>query len=330
MGDSLPTVYYLYGDDDLAMEEIVAQIKARLGAPDVADLNFTRFEVKSHHLGLVAEACGTAPFLAARRVVVVEEAGRLAKSASAKSELDAMMLGLPASTALVLLDPIDLSRRTSLPNHQRRSFLYQWTHDHSDLAFVQICARKRGQAFIRWLLQRSQEQGFELEVEAAERLATYVLDDPHMANQELRKLADYVAVARPITAEDVEALTPLTSQSDVFAMVDSLGNRQGQLALAHLHKLLADEDPIFAFAMIVRQFRLILQAREALDSGRNPSEVLDAPAFVVKKVSAQADNFTMPQLETIYRKLGQIDYESKVGGPELAVAMDGFVGAIGG
>jgi DNA polymerase-3 subunit delta len=293
MGDSLPTVYYLYGDDDLAMEEIVAQIKARLGAPDVADLNFTRFEVKSHHLGLVAEACGTAPFLAARRVVVVEEAGRLAKSASAKSELDAMMLGLPASTALVLLDPIDLSRRTSLPNHQRRSFLYQWTHDHSDLAFVQICARKRGQAFIRWLLQRSQEQGFELEVEAAERLATYVLDDPHMANQELRKLADYVA-------------------------------------LAHLHKLLADEDPIFAFAMIVRQFRLILQAREALDSGRNPSEVLDAPAFVVKKVSAQADNFTMPQLETIYRKLGQIDYESKVGGPELAVAMDGFVGAIGG
>jgi DNA polymerase-3 subunit delta len=151
-----------------------------------------------------------------------------------------------------------------------------------------------------------------------------------MADQELRKLADFVDMARPITAADVEALTPLTNQSDVFAMVDSLGNRQGQQALAHLHKLLADEDPMFAFAMIVRQFRLIIQAREALDAGLNPREVLDAHAFVVDKVSAQARNFSMPQLEKIYRKLSQIDYEAKSGGPDLAVAMDSFLGAIAG
>jgi DNA polymerase-3 subunit delta len=330
MVNQMPTVYLFYGDDDFVMEEAVAQIKDKLGDPATADLNTTRFDLKAQDLGALAEACGAAPFLAQRRVVIVEDAGHLTRSAEARQKLDRTMLDLPASTALVLLDPVDLSRRTSLAKHQKRSFLYQWTQDNPDRAFVQLCARKRGQAFARWLVQRAQDLGVEIEPDAAERLATYVLDDPHLADQELRKLADYVDMSRPITAGDVEDLTPLTSQSDVFAMVDSLGNRQGQQALAHLHNLLADEDPMFAFAMIVRQFRLILQAREALDNGLNPHEVLNTHAFVVDKVSAQARNFTMPQLETIYRKLSQIDYEAKSGGPELAVAMDTLLGAVAG
>jgi DNA polymerase-3 subunit delta len=328
MADQLPTVYLFYGDDDLAMEEAITQIKDKFGDPATADLNTTRFDLKAQDMGALAEASGAAPFLAQRRVVIVEDAGHLARSGEARQQLDRIMLDLPASTALLLLDPVDLSRRTSLAKHQKRSFLYQWTQANPDRAFVQLCTRKRGQSFVRWLLQRAEDHGVDIEADAAQLLATYVLDDPHMADQELRKLADYVDMSRPITAADVEALTPLTSQSDVFATVDSLGNRQGQQALAHLHKLLADEDPMFAFAMIVRQFRLILQAREALDAGLNPREVLDTHAFVVDKVSAQARNFTMPQLETIYRKLSQIDYEAKSGGRDLAVAMDSFLGAI--
>jgi DNA polymerase-3 subunit delta len=330
MADPLPTVYLFYGDDELAMKEAVDQIRAKLGDSATADLNTTRVNAKAHDIGALSEACAAAPFLAPRRIVVVDDAGQLARSADARQLLDDIMLGLPPSTALVLLDPTDLSRRTSLATYRKRSFLFSWTQEHPDRAYIQLCQRKRGQAFVRWIVDRAQTHGAEIEIEAAQRLATYVLDDPHMADQELRKLEDYVDLARPITAADVEALTPLSSHSDVFAMVDSLGNRQGQQALAHLHKLLADEDPMFAFAMIVRQFRLILQAREALDAGLNPQEVLDTHAFVVDKVSAQARNFTMSQLETIYRKLSTIDFEAKSGGPELAVAMDAFVAAIAG
>jgi DNA polymerase-3 subunit delta len=330
MSDGKPTVYLFYGDDDLAMEEAVTSMKDNLGDPSTADLNFTRFNPNSMHLGALAETCASAPFLASRRVVVVDDAGHLARSPDARDQLQEILISIPPSTALVLLEPVDLSRRTALANHQKRSFLYKWTQAHSDRAYVQLCARKRGAAFVKWLTQRADEMGCDLQVEAAQRLATYVLDDPHLADQELRKLADYVDLARPITVEDVESLTPLTSQSDVFAMVDALGSRQGQQALSHLHKLLADENPMFAFAMIVRQFRLILQAREALDAGLNPREVLNTHSFVVDKVSAQARNFTMPQLESIYRKLSQIDYESKSGGPELPVAMDAFLGSIAG
>lgn len=330
MSGSLPTVYLFYGDDELAIHEAVASIRAKLGDPATADLNTTRFDVKSHDLGAIAEACGSSPFLAPRRVVIVEEAGRLARSAESRQQLENMLVGLPTSTALVLLDPIDLSRRSSLGQYQKRSFIYQWTQTHPGLSFVQLFGRKRGQAFVRWLVQRAHEHDAVIENDAAQRLATYVGDDPHMADQELRKLADYVDLSRPITSADVEALTPLISQSDVFAMVDSLGNRQGRQALAHLHKLLADEDPMFAFAMIVRQFRLIIQAREALDAGLNPREVIDTHAFVVDKVAAQARNFSMPQLESIYRRLSQIDFEAKRGGPDLAVAMDAFVGTIAG
>jgi DNA polymerase-3 subunit delta len=80
--------------------------------------------------------------------------------------------------------------------------------------------------------------------------------------------------------------------------------------------------------MIVRQFRLLLLAREVLDGGGGEPEAMKAmgvPLFVARKALGQARRFPMPRLEAIYHKLLDVDEAAKTGRMPLDLGMDIFV-----
>jgi len=179
-------------------------------------------------------------------------------------------------------------------------------------------------------VQRCEAKGGSIEAGAAQLLAELADDDAERADQELAKLLDYVDYARPIRAEDVERLTPFHSQADIFDTVDALGRRDARTALARLQRLLENQDPHYAFVMIIRQFRLLLRAREALDAGQNPAQILGIHPFVAGKVTEQARNFTLVDLERIYHRLMEIDLADKTGQLQLDSALIGLVAAVAG
>ncbi len=69
--------------------------------------------------------------------------------------------------------------------------------------------------------------------------------------------------------------------------------------------------------MVTRQFRLLIQAREILDSGGSEDGVrsqLNLHPWVAQKVTAQARQFSLPALDGIYHQLLKIDVGGKSGG----------------
>jgi DNA polymerase-3 subunit delta len=82
-------------------------------------------------------------------------------------------------------------------------------------------------------------------------------------------------------------------------------------------------------AMIVRQFRLLLLAREILDQGGLAKEVRSRlklrTDFEAGKITEQARGFSLPTLEGVYRSLLDIDEAIKSGRIEDEVALDGMV-----
>lgn len=323
--DRKPSVYLFYGDHDFAIEATLDSLKAQFPDPASADLNIERFNGGQLVLGRLIEVATSAPFLADRRLVIVDEAGQLTRRQEQREELYDLLERVPPTTALVLIDLVDLSRSRALGRYKKRSHLYRWATEHAEIAYQQLFARPYGSAFVKWLLQRCGELGGELSPPAAQLLAEFVADDPFLADQELRKLLDYVDRERPVESEDVRRLTPLYGQSDVFAMVDAVGERNGSQALAHLHRLLAHEDPRYAFAMIVRQFRLLLLARESLDLDLDPERTMSVPNFVARKVAAQARSFRLHQLESLHHELLRLDLDSKLGRADLVTAMDQLI-----
>jgi DNA polymerase-3 subunit delta len=179
-----------------------------------------------------------------------------------------------------------------------------------------------------WIVNETKQQGGQIEPRAAEMLKDMVGVDTRQAGMEIAKLLAYVNWARTVTAADVEAVCIVTSQQSVFDFVDALSSGNGKSAQHLLHRLLESEDPFALWGMVVRQFRLLLQAREILDGRGNKEDVarsLGVHPFVAEKTTGQAGRFSMESLESIYRKLLRIDEGVKTSQITLELAMDTLV-----
>ncbi|MCX6033772.1 MAG: DNA polymerase III subunit delta, partial [Chloroflexi bacterium] len=153
-------------------------------------------------------------------------------------------------------------------------------------------------------------------------------ENTRIAVQELTKLLTYVNFARPVTILDVDQVSIVSAQGNVFELVDALGQRDGKKAQRVLHQLLEEEEAFELWGMVIRQFRLLLQAREMLDSGAGIPEVqkeLGLREFVAQKVANQAKRFSLPALESIYHELLKIDVEAKKSQVPLDLALDTLV-----
>jgi len=85
------------------------------------------------------------------------------------------------------------------------------------------------------------------------------------------------------------------------------------------------DSPLYAFSMIVRQFRLLLLTKDAQANQQDPQKALDVHPYVAGKIIAQAKNFSQNDLEEIYHLLKGIDIASKTGKDNMEVALEGFV-----
>ncbi len=176
-----------------------------------------------------------------------------------------------------------------------------------------------------WIQKQAQQMGGQFTRSAAEALASHVGSDTRVAALEIEKLLMYVDFKRPVEPEDVELLTAAQGQTSIFDMTDALA--QGNLPTAQrlLHRLLEEEDALRIFGMIVRQFRLLLLAREILDEGGDQEMIqheLALHPYAAQKLAAQAKRYTINQLETMYRHLLAIDEAAKTGEMPLEVALE--------
>lgn len=342
-----PRLYLLHGPDEFASAEFVASLKAKLGDPSLADLNTTVFDGRNANLPEVRAICDTLPFLTTRRLVIVEgwltrllsrtgppEASEGEEAAeedpadrstgsSAKETMAALVdyaPQLPESTALVLLEQRDLPARNAVVKAAASA---EW-------GFVKQFPLVKGEALARWVRARAKAAGGEFSREAAEALAE-AEDDPRALGNEILKLLTYVAFERPVEIEDVQALTSTQAEAVIFDLVDALGQRRGQQALRLLRILLETDDPFRIFGMIVRQYRLLLQAKEMLEARASEAEISKALAlhpYPTGKICAQARNFTLAALEDIYRRLLDYDVGIKTGRLEAGAALDILAGAL--
>ncbi len=306
-----PVLYLLHGDDEQARTQVIERLKAHLGEASVVAMNYTRLEGTFEGLEDVAL---TAPFLAPRRIVHLVNP----RFSGKKQQLAFLSLleRLPPTTALV----VEFDRALKA-NH----WLLKWAQQHRDLAWERRTERPQGAAMVRWILKTAQAEGGTFTPQAAQMLADQVGDDTTLARQEIRKLLAFVNYSRPVDVDDVLEVAIAVAHPDVFRMVDALGHGDARRALHELHDLLARTEPPLLWGMVVRQFRLLLLARAALDQGTPPhglAQALGVHPFVAEKMAAQARRFSLASLQRIYHHLLDVDRRWKTGETDLVTALD--------
>jgi DNA polymerase-3 subunit delta len=322
--DNPPVVYLLNGDDDFAISTFLTGIHAKMGDAATAEMNTTRLEGRSLSIDELTNAVGAMPFLAPRRLVIVTNPLVKLNSPALREKFTHLLDQVPPTTALILVE-----NRVLTSDRDRRSgkihWLEKWAHQAGDRVLVRTFSIPRGYALVGWIQERAKAEGGQFTPEAAELLVDQVGEDPRLLDQEIRKILMYVNFQRPVEPDDVERLTPFSRQGDIFAMVDALANHQGRDAQAMLHRLLGEQDSILIFGMVVRQFRLLLLAREVLDRGGREPDIareLGIPSFVARKLVPQVQHFNQGTLDSIYRRLVEIDEANKTSQIEGDLSLD--------
>jgi DNA polymerase-3 subunit delta len=317
----MPNIYFLYGNDEFAISRRLKEFESDFTDPTSAGMNTARLDARTMSENDFNNAVNAMPFLAKRRLVLLANPSAKYNNPSLRKKFFEYVEKMQDTTRLVMYEPVD-------PRDADKHWLVKWAEKNEKLIQVKAYMLPRLKDMTGWIVNETKNQSGQIDGRAAEMLKEMVGVDTRQAGMEIAKLLAYVNWARPITGQDVDAVCIVTSQQSVFDFVDALANGNGKNAQHLLHRLLENEDAFSLWGMVVRQFRLLIQAREILDARGNKDDVaraLGVHPFVAEKTTQQAARFSIESLENIYHQLLKIDEGVKTSQVTLDLAMDTLV-----
>jgi DNA polymerase-3 subunit delta len=317
----MPNLFFLFGNDEFAISRRLKDFESDFNDPTSADMNTARLDARTVSDNDLNNALNAMPFLAKRRLVLLANPSAKYNNASSRKKFLEFIEKTPDTTRLVMYESVE-------PRDADKHWLVKWAEKNDKSVQAKAFMLPRLKDMAGWIVNETKNQGGKIEPRAAEMLKDMVGVDTRQAGMEIAKLLAYVNWARPVTSVDVEAVCIVTSQQSVFDFVDALSSGNGKSAQHLLHRLLESEDPFSLWGMVVRQFRLLIQAREILDGRGNKDDVaraLGVHPFVAEKTTQQAGRFSVESLEFVYRKLLTIDEGVKTGQVTLDLALDTLV-----
>lgn len=325
-------LYIFHGEDEFQRREAVRQRRAAMGDPQFAELNTTRLDGRSVSFGELRHHTDAIPFLAEKRLVLVE--GMLARldprrkasqeqegeeqesSPELKAELLEYLPNLPPSAELIFIESKKLAANNAV---------LKLADKHKKTMQVKVFNPPTTDALPDWIIDHVEKKGGTIDFSAANDLALFVGADLSALDNETEKLMLYRG-AETIRREDVRALVASTQETSIFELVDALGQRKTTRALELLHEQLRhNANEFYLLTMIERQYRLMLQVSDLAARGMAIDAIqkqLGMHPFVARKMSEQARNYSVEQLEEILRKLLELDVSLKTSRLEPTAALD--------
>ena len=317
----MPNVFFLYGNDEFAITRRLKEFEADFPDSTSAEMNTARLDARVMSDDELNTAINAMPFLAPKRLALLANPSAKYGKPAERKKFEGFIEKVPDTARLVIHEIID-------PRDANNHWLVKWSGKNNKLVKTQAFMLPRPWEMTGWIVNETKSQDGEIESAAAAKLAEMVGVDTRQAGQEIAKLLAYVNWERQIKVQDVETVSIVTAQESVFDFVDALAIGNGKSAQHLLHRLLENEDAFSLWGMVIRQFRLLLLAREVLDSHGGKEDVaraLGVHPFVAEKITRQARGFTLPVLERIYHRLLEFDEGAKTGQVTLDLALDTLV-----
>ncbi len=293
--DPAHRAYLLHGADDMAKEVAVREIVISLVDPVGADFDLEYLDASSSPVDQILAAAYLAPFGSLKRVVVLRRA-ELYKKREKTGDAGRLATGiaaLPAASCLVLVAAHVEDRSKS------KTVIHAKVDDAVRKVGVLVAFEKLGDAELaRTLVERARAEGIRLDRDVATAIVRACRGDRRTMEAELEKARCYIGDGDAITQAHIRETLCAEAEDEFFALVDSIGNRQGAKAFALLEQaeVLADKPHAVAgrlLSLLNRQLRLILQARELDALGIQAASIRNLPANLAASLPSEASITSM-------------------------------------
>lgn len=296
----LKQIYLLCGDEAYLRRQYRDRIKdALMGGGDLMNLHC--FEGKGIVPGEVIDLAETMPFLAERRVLVIENSGFFKKGGETLAEY----LAEPASTAYFVFVESEIDKRSKL---------YKAVAAKGRI----IDCKTPDEAMLkRWILELFTKEGKKI----AQRDLDFFLEktgsDMENIRSEVEKLICYCMDKDAVTAQDMEEICVRQVNSRIFDMVDAVADRRQRRAMDLYYDLLTlKEPPMRILFLIARQFNLLLQVKELRNKGYDAGVIgakVGLAGFIARKYVAQAAKFKETELKKALKDCVEAEEAVKTG-----------------
>lgn len=310
--------YVLEGPEEYIKRSALETLRGRMLPQGLEDINETRL-IDPDANTLIA-AAETLPFMAERRLVVVQECGMLqgkakgydeGRSAAALSDY----LKNPPDTACIVFYVRDKA--------DGRKKLYQQLKKTAEIVqFTPLEDRE----MTRWIAQTLKKLGKQISASACQKLTFTAGNDLYALSSELQKLAAFAGDRAEILPEDIDTVCTRTTAYRIYDLTNTLmrGDAKGAFTLAHaLQK--DGEEPLMLLALLQGECRRLLSVRLLRAGGMQPDAIaskIGAPPFAVRQLYNQVTRYTEEQLRAMCDACMETEYLVKSGQLPLEGALE--------
>ncbi len=318
-------IIFLYGKDTYRSKQQLASMSGKFRAErDPQGLNLVKLDCEKTKDNVMQQVLAS-PFLAEKRMVVLESL----LASKQKSVQEALLKRieektLPADIVLIIWEAIE-KPKTKLG----KELLARLQKE----KYVQHFEELTGAKLSGWILAEVKARGAEIDRDAANALAAQSGGNMWALSSLIDQLLSY-ANGKTITKKETNLFIEEKADDNVFNLVDAIVNKQTKNVYTMMQEQYRQgNDAGYLFAMITRQFRILLKLRDLYDRGENLqssslAKELGLHPFVIKKSLPMVKRYPLAELKKIHTSLLDIDTKTKTGQGDQSMMLDMFVGRL--
>lgn len=320
-------IIFLHGQDTFRSRRQLKKMMEKFKADrDPQGLNVSSLDCGTEDLGNIISEVLAMPFLAEKRMIVLQNL----LSATGKQDLQKEILKrieektIPETNILVIWEGKGKPKTKVGKELLARLMKEKYAQEFEELKGVKLSA---------WISSEIKERKGIISKHALDYLANNVGSDMWRMDSLISQLIAYKQEGE-IEIKDVEKFIEEKIDDNIFNLVDAIvGGQTKQVYKMIREQYRVGKDPHYVFAMLLRQFRILLEMRDLFDRQDNiTSDVLAKKLgihpFVAKKSLPFIKRYSMDKLKSIYSSLLDFDVKIKTGQGDPLILLDLFVGRI--
>ncbi|WP_208558693.1 DNA polymerase III subunit delta [Marinilactibacillus kalidii] len=315
-------VYLVQGTEQYLSEKVRFALLNAVLVEEVSEFNFGQFDMRETTIDAALQEAESFPFFGDKRLVFVQQPYFLTGKTMANgldhdmSYLESYLQNPSEFSILVIFAPYEkLDKRKKITKTLLKK---------AELINIEPMNEKGISDIVK---STSEQAGYSIDTKALEKLIQLTDRNLSKSMMELEKLMIYHQEDKQISLSSVEELVPKTLEQNIFELNDLVLSKEVQRSIELYQDLLTQkEDPIKIIALMIGQFRLLLQVKILRRKGYQQADIakiLKVHPFRVKLALQKEKKFEQSVLSKAHHQLIDADYLIKSGrvDPELQVEL---------
>lgn len=176
-----------------------------------------------------------------------------------------------------------------------------------------------------YIISYLKDNGYQINMSDARMILNKTGNNLFSINNELDKLMLFKLEDKVIDKNSIDLLINENIDSSLFALVDSITNKDKNKMLKLYHECLLESDPIMIINMLANKYILLYQVKRLISDGYSDDKIakeLEVHPYPVKLARNMCYSYSVKEILDIILKLANLDKDIKLGNVNGEVGLE--------